>query len=113
MRPNAEPKESKLVLGDAAFDFLTDFWVNSAKPRIPRAEDFAELFGPYVALIEAQAKERAILFTLSEEAQRRGRSLMLRDYLKEIQGDKQQAMNRIAEDRLKRRFARPQLPTGE
>lgn len=110
---HGENTSASEVLGGAAYDFLTEFWLNMAHPRIPRAEDFAELFEPYVEFIQAEARENVILFTLGEEAQRRGRSLFLRDYLKEVQGLKQQAMTRIVEERQKRRFSRPQLPSSE
>jgi hypothetical protein len=98
------------VLGGAAYDFLTEFWLGMARPRIPRAEDFSELFEPYVQFIQAEAEEKAIGSSMSKQAADEGRKLMLWDMLREARSRKEAAMHRIEEERQKRRFQHPQLP---
>jgi predicted urease superfamily metal-dependent hydrolase len=103
------------IVGDAAYEFLIEYFIVgirsiSGRPHVPTAEELAEFLQPYLEYITLQAKEEVILFTLSEEAQRKGRALFLRDLLKEMQRLKLEAQQRILDEQQKRKFDRPKLP---
>jgi hypothetical protein len=104
---NNDPSD---VFGNAAYDFIAECWLSETKPHIPRAEDFAELFRPYIEYIRAEAKAAMIQTTLSEHAQRLGRTLFLHDYLKDLNSEKEKALTNIHEEQIKRRFGRTQFP---
>jgi hypothetical protein len=112
-----DPKEAihaqSRVLGTNIRDFLMEFWMATARPMLPAADDFADLVEPYVEFIYYDAQEWLAKFLTSEEGQREIRGTWYREYMKKLAEEKLAALQKIELRKLKKRFENPRLPNHD